>query len=47
MVLLPCWHDDTLSALVEAAAMARYIQCIVSPATRALNQHGRDGLYPA
>jgi len=44
LVLLPCWHDDTLAALVEAAAMAKPILCIDSPATRGLIQHGRDGL---
>jgi glycosyltransferase involved in cell wall biosynthesis len=44
LVLLSCWHDDTLAALVEAAAMAKPILCIDSPEARELIQHGRDGL---
>lgn len=44
LVVLPCWQEGSLAALVEAAAMARPIICSDNPETRVLIRHGRDGL---
>jgi len=44
LVVLPCWQDGTLAALVEAAAMARPVMCVDAPEARELIRHGRDGL---
>ena len=37
LVVLPCWQEGSLAALVEAAAMARPLICVDTPEAPGLN----------